>query len=1529
MKLLKPIYKIVRSIVISLILLVIVVYVGLYVLLSLPSVQQEVKNVACEELSAFLGGQLDIERLSVSPFSEIVLNDVSLTSPDGERCAEIRKIAAGIDLWSLFTERKIVFNYAEIIGLSANLSQNEAGGPLNIQFLMDALSSKDKKKPPTKFDIRIRNIVVRDSKANFTRGWLVDKGNIHDRFAMLNLSDLRLDLSIPVMRNNLFEFDIRNMQCDVNPGISLRRLSADISYSKMDGDNAGDVLSISGLSLDLPNTSLNIGDVILNLKDMNSIDVLVSGHITPSDLSQIMPSLGSLDSSWTLDIDACLSKDSVGVNTCSLDNDVENSFLTIKGNAGGINSRDSLNIELNELKCRIPEDVSNVILKSIPGIKGNVFSIVRNAGLITVELSGNMSNSDSAKATGRISTSVGSLKFEGRANSIMSHRPHLKIDADAHELFIGKLLNVRQVGSASFSISADVAGLDKNADGSVDLNVDYATINGSRFNDLKSSIKKSGKDIHADLYVNDTDLQLNMEADYHIDGEESTFDAYLDMSGVNTYLLGLKGKFEDCLMGFDLDVHTEGNTADNLTGFLSVTNFDMLNLNGKSLHFDNLSVNIDPIFSDGDGDELSSRSVRLRSDWVDANFTGKIYPTTMVSEIKQMLSNVFPSLIVSDNNIHQDVSALNDFNFDIEVKGNDDVYEYLDTPVCPLTEIPITGYFDGPMGKFEISMSTPHLRQGKNKLIRDTSLAVSFDSFLGMAKVDAATIYPAKKGDIQLLLNLSGAYDKIDANVQFNPTLDSSFKGSLALESRFSRIPNPFTEKKDLSIHVDIIPSAVSIKETVWNIPKGHIDYSGQNISVKNFIVEHGDQYVKIDGVASERQEDCLNVKLNDIDLDYIFSILNINYVTFGGMATGEITGSQLLTKYPVANTKFLRVKDLSYNGALLGNGNLAATYFPHQQEIGIYAVINDPLTRERRASIDGGIWLTRDSLSFNFDANKVNLQLMKPFVSAFCSDLKGLGSGKCKLYGTFSDIDLVGDLRADTISMKIDFTNTWYHAGNDSVFMGKGSIEVSPLTLYDSEGHTAELSGWLKHKYFHDPEFNFRIRDAKSLLCYNTNEKLNPLWYGTIYGTGNAQIAGRPGIVEIDMNMETEEKSKFFYVISDTEETGGYSFLSFTDRRREAREEEKQDSLPAYLHDFIKKSNLMEEGSSNVILSLKGTVTNDAEVTLIMDPIAGDKITARGQGALQMDYNMASNDLRMIGTYTLSEGKYYFSLQDIIIKNFIIKPGSSIKFNGDPMDANLDIAATYRVNASLTDLDESFASDKEVKRTNVPVDAILLVDGPMTHPDIDFDIELPTLTSDVERKVKSIVSTNDMMSRQIIYLLALNRFYTPEYTQASGGDTKEISSVASSTLSSQLSNILSNMTDKLAVAPSFRTENGDFTDMEFDLALSSRLLNNRLLVNGNFGYRDAQTNSTQFIGDFDIEYLLNRTGNLRLKAYNHFNDQSYYLRSALTTQGVGVVYRKDFDRLFNFGRRKKEKQSGSERGDSIMNRGDSVINRN
>lgn len=1515
MKLLKSVYNVFRSIIISVIVLIVFVYLGLYVVLSVPAVQNKVKEKACSELSSFLQGRIVINNVTINPFSEVILTGVTLDSPEGIRCASIEKVAAGIDLWKLMADWKIILNYAEIIGFNAHIVQPNKHSQLNIQFIIDALTSKEKDKPSSKFDIKIRNIVVRDSKIRFSRPWMVDSAGIKQRFSDIEINGLRVDLNIPVLRNNEFKFDIRNIQFDAFPLMQVRRLSAETTFIKDSLGKGADQLSIKDLNITLPHSNFFIGDVNFTLNSIHEIPIDVEGSVTPSDFSRLIGQLKDFDSQWDIKTLAKIyDGNNVAVSEFKLFNDETKSSVQLISEAKQIDKIDSIDISLQSLKAEFSSKLISDVITILPNLSDKGKNAIQSAGRICLNIDGILKNGENIEAKGDLATERGTIQFKGSAFNLKSHRPKLNIEAEIDDLELDKLLATDKVGKASLSIDADITGFDKNSEGKINLSSNECSVLGNLFSDVELHVDKRQQDIDVFLNAKSEGTSLGLKGHAFLAGNATKLYADMNLAGLKTSRFGMKGKLSDCEISGHLQANTVGTNADNLTGTLSLNDLNVSRSDGMNLNLSQLNVRVDSIIGNNDLSNKSFlRDIQVESDWINAKISGYIHPSSLAKEMQNLLGSILPTLFPFADNLQIENDGENLFSYNIDIEGTSAPYAFFETPLRPLTNIPICGVIDTRHGKASLKIDTPHLQQGKNKLIRNLNLSMELDAFLETAKINSGLIFPAKKGDAEIMMNILAIHDKVNVNLGINPTLESVVKGNVAMTASFCRLPDPYKPKGELALRLDFHPSSVKINDKAWVIAESGCDYSGKRISINNFKISHEDQFIKIYGSASESTQDKVKVCLNDIDLEYIFNILNINYVSFGGMATGEVVGSRLLTNAPEATTKYLRVKNLSYNGAVLGDGNLASDYDASSQKIGIYAVIRDQLTRQRKANVQGGIWVTRDSLSFNFDADRVNVGIMKPFVSAFCSDLYGEASGKCKLFGTFSDIDLIGNLKADSISMKLDFTNTWYHAGNDSVFLKKGLIDIPPLTLYDDEGHTAELSGWLRHTYFHNPVFSFRLRDAKSLLCYDTNEKINPLWYGTIYGSGHAQINGHPGLIDIDMNMSTEEGSKFYYIISDAEDIAQYSFLTFTDKRKENHMEVTTDIEPEYLKKFRKQNEDMESESSNVILSIKGTVTNEVLVTLVMDPKAGDNISARGQGALQMDYNLASNDLRMIGTYVLDEGNYNFTLQDIIIKNFNIKKGSLIKFDGDPMNAVLDIAATYRVNTNLTDLDKNFSTDKELNRTNVPVDAVLLVNGPMTNPDITFDIELPTLTSDVERKVKSLVSTNDMMSRQIIYLLALNRFYTPEYT---GGQSNgsEWSSMASSTISSQLSNILSQMTDKLDVAPSFRSDKGDFTDMEFDLALSSRLLNNRLLINGNFGYRDKNTSNTQFVGDFDIEYLLNKNGNLRLKAYNHFNDQNYYLRSALTTQGVGVVFQRDFDRLFM---RKKEIEKDTIREES------------
>ena len=812
--------------------------------------------------------------------------------------------------------------------------------------------------------------------------------------------------------------------------------------------------------------------------------------------------------------------------------------------------------------------------------------------------------------------------------------------------------------------------------------------------------------------------------------------------------------------------------------------------------------------------------------------------------------------------------------------------------------ITISGSVNDRYGHADLNINAPYLLQ-KNKIIENTWARLSIGDDGENVALAAHTKMPLKKGKMDLNIDMNAIMDRIDTDVSWHVDRDTEFSGNVNVSTLLSRADD---EKQSLCADIDINPTRMIFNDTVWQMHPAKVKVEGRNVTVDGFCASCDKQYISIDGEISDDELSQICIDLSDINLDYVFETLAIDNVMFGGRATGRLYATHVYSDDPKLSTPKLHVDGLAYNGAVLGNTDIVSRWDNDARAVTIDADITQP--NGLKSAISGAIFPTMDSLYFEFRTNKVDVKFMKPFMSAFTSDIEGEASGFACLYGNFKRINLYGDIYADRLKMKLDYTNTYYEASGDSIHIIPGKILLDDITLRDLEGHTARLDGFVSHNFFHDAVFNFKITDARGLLCYNVTPELSERWYGKIYGDGAAFVKGEPGSVDIDVNMRTTANSRFTFVLSDAELATEYDFITFVDTHKKATTDAETDTIPQIVREIRNGQRKTENTSATRYnINLMAEITPQAQMVLVMDPVGGDRIKATGQGNLRMNYNSSEDKLTMIGDYTLEKGSYNFTLQDIIVREFTIQEGSVISFNGDPFDAQLNVTASYSVNANLSDLDESFSTDKDMNRTNVPVHALLKVTGGINEPEINFDLEFPTLTSEAYRKVKSVISTDDMMNRQIIYLLALNRFYTPEYMGATSVRNNELASVASSTISSQLSSVLGQLSENWSISPNFRSDKGDFSDIEVELALSSQLLNNRLLFNGNFGYRDntMNTRNSNFIGDFDIEYLLTKNGNIRFKAYNHFNDQNYYIKSALTTQGIGVVFKHDFDRLFDF----------------------------
>lgn len=1496
----RSVYKVMRSVLFTAIMAVIGLMSILYILVSVPSVQRRIKERAERELTSLLGGRVSVSEVDILPFNEVRMHGVSLYTPSGERCLSVGRLGAGIDLWTLLFSGEIEIVYAEIISMDARIVQSAEGAPLNIQFVIDALSGKEKKTPPPEFRVVLRNVVIRKSSVSFDRKYLPRLADCSKLdFNHISLSDFRADIEMPLISNDSIVADLRRLAFREKCGLDVEGLSMKAGVSPR-------ALSVSDFRLQVGNSVVAVSDQELSMRGYSDIpgallsqprSVEISADpLVPSDFAAFFSPLSGFAETMAMDIRLSGNPDeTVTLESLDLRGRSSDFSISLSGSASGLSDPAAVSGRLSSFEATLPASFNNRLMDMLPDVSDKVREMVSSSGNIGISMSGTFDIGDrNICLVAGLGTSVGDLSAEGRAewgDGTVS-LSGMSVNSDSFD--VGLLTGDRHLGLVAFGLSGDMRFNKKQAEGSIGVKVPFVDYNSIRFENISLDATKEADRITAHAEADDVHVSFSADADCTLSGPESEWnlDAEINhvspaafVAGSNRGIRSLSGIAHAAL---------HGNSPYGLTGRISFGNVGISMASGAEFNVDEFIVCASQV------DDV--RSYELVSDFLTGSLTGTFNPADMSGMISGLSEKILPALVPSKR-MPDTRGQYADMT--ITLYPSDDLYSILRVPVRPGVPVVLSGRADGTARSLSLKADAPYLVKGKDKLIKDTRLTFEVNDSLP-AEFGLLCNFPMKNDYAGLEVSVSGYDGHVDADLGWRMSGNPDNAGSVRAGLDISRRPTD----NSVMLEASLADSGFRLNGAEWTVSPARISYSGKSLAVSGLRIAHGLQFVDVRGTASENPMDVLTAELAGIDLEYIFNILNINHVFFGGIATGTARASCLFSGQPVARTDGLFVKNLAYNGHVLGDGKLESHWDNSQGLVAINADIDGKDSSS--ATVRGGVYVTRDSLSFDFHADRLDIGFLQPFMSGFTSSVSGRASGDVKLYGTFSDIDLAGKAYADTITMKVDHTNVYY-SGSDSVFFSPGRISVPRIRLYDRYGNSGMLRGEVRHRFLKDPTFDFEMSGARKLLVYDTDMRMNPRWYGRVFADGSATLRGLPGLVALNINMRTARDSEFTLVLDETQTAVDYTFLTFSDHRRQLLElvDEKEQTFE---EKFRKKvSTERKERPDLFSLDMALDVTPGAKMVIVMDPQAGDRIKADGRGGLQMHYDSEADELTMYGKYTLDRGDYNFSLQDLILKNFKIRHGSSISFNGDPLAGILDITAAYRVNTNLTDLDASFGSDPDLNRTSVPVDALLKVTGDIQAPEISFDISLPTVTSEVERKVRSIVSTEDMMNRQVIYLLALNRFYTPEYTGAEQGG--ELASVASSTLSSQLQNIVGSLTDKFSVAPSFKSEKSDLSDMEVDVALSSSLFDNRLLINGNLGYRDRSTSQTTFVGDFDLEYLLSRDGRLRLKAYNHFNDASYYLKSALTTQGVGVIYRKDFDDPFTFLKRmfRRKKKTGEE----------------
>lgn len=1486
-------------------------------LLNIPYIQQQISIVVSEELGMLLGSKLSIGRIDMGLLNRIIIEDLTLNDQSDKEMLKVTRLSAKFEILPLF-KGKISISNVQLFGFNINLEKKTPTSEPNFQFVLNALAPKDSIRNQTNIDLRINSLLIRRGKLSYNvLSSLETPGKFNPHH--IRLQNIIANISLKALRNDSINAAIKRMSIEEeNSGFKLKKLSLRaIGNSKK--------MNVENFTIDLPQTSLEIDTIRFEYDSLEAFsnfvnDVRFSFRVLPSkvtlqDFKAFIPTFENFKEELHIEL-----KTEGNINQLECP-----SISIYSGNHFFLRGAISLQ-DLSRPKDAFvfghltnlyadPEGV-DFFVRNLSKHYNGVPPAIKNMG--TISFSGEISGYFNELVTyGKVKTNVGSVQTDvklisNREKGLFAYSGDIK----TNNFKLGKMLSNNKLGDVTLNLKVNgnhyinqypsiiMKGLISS--------IDYSSYTYENIT-LDGAYKQGGFTGKAAL--DDTNGSILVNGNINTVSKIPTFKFNASINHFRPYNLHLTPRYQDAEFSVNIRADFTGGSIDEMNGEINIDS--LLFITPEKRQFMN-NLKMTAIWKDEHHKQLT-----VVSDFLKASIEGDYLYRTLPVSVLNIMRRYIPALILPDKKPKE---TNNNFSFDLHLFNTDIIADLLQVPLKVYTHSTLKGYFNDKLQRLRIEGYFPSLRYD-DKFIEAGMLLCENPGDQFHTRVRFR--HRKSDGAVNISVNAMAENDCIQTTLDWGNSSSITYSGKLSVSANFVRAQaetstreNKHPKKKDvqkvpaLTTVVDVHSTRVILNDTIWQIHPSQIVIDSGKVHINDFYFSHNNRHLQINGILSDLPQDTVQMNLKDINIGYVFDIADLN-VNFQGEATGPayMTGG---LKNPVMNAD-LFIRNLGLNNGLLGDAQIHGEWHNDIKGIQLDAHITEKDIA--KSHVYGYIYPLKptSALDLQIEANNTNLKFIHYYMESITPEFNGRASGNIHFYGKFKALTMEGRVNSNA-SLKIAALNTTFLL-KDSILIEPNGLTFHNNRIYDIQGHEGRLNGELRYEHFKNMRYNFRF-SVNNMLVMDTKESPDFPFYGTIYGTGNATISGNTQEgVSIDVAMTTNRNSNFTYIKDYVSSATSTQFIKFVDKtpRRAV-----QDSV--HLSDFELAQQEMEEeeSDSDIRLNLLVDATPEANMKIIMDPVAGDYISGRGTGNIRTEY-YNKGDVKMFGNYRISQGVYKFSLQEVIRKDFIIKDGSSITFSGSPLNATLDINASYVVNsASLNDLISNASS--YVSQPNVKVDCIMSLTGQLTSPDIKLSIDLPNERDEVQALVRNYISTDEQMNMQILYLLSIGKFYTPENVDASQ-NSNMMSSILSSTISGQLNNILAHVinNNNWNFGTNFSTGEKGWTDVEFETVLSGQLLNNRLLINGNFGYRDNPLANTNFVGDFEAEWLVTRSGDIRLKAYNETNDR-YYTKTNLTTQGIGIIFKKDFNKwneLFFWNRwrfLKREKEKGKATDDYQAN---------
>ena len=1444
----------------------IAIHVGLLVLLNIPFVQKKLASTISTELSKLLNTEVSVGHIELGFLNRLHIEDVKLNDLQGNELLNVHRLTTRFELDQL-AEGKIVINTVQLIGFDIQLQKETPEAVPNFQFVLDAFASKDTLKEPSNLDLRINSILINRGKVSYD---VLSVPETPGKFnaSHIDVRDLSASISLKALRSDSIHAIVRRMAFHEKSGFQLKKLAMKLVTNN-------NRLKINDFNLNLQSSALSVDSLEITYDSLQNLPRMtedvhfqgrLGGNVVLKDFSPLVSVFDGLAHPLDFAMYFRGNGKNIEIPTLSLSGE---KYINLRGEASILNwdakHNMFLHAKLSQLSITQPgiHYYMNALTGSVPSILQRLeyiqFNGVADGYLRELQVDGSLR------------TAAGSLNANLLINSDENFNRTYSGGILSEDLNLSKLLNDTKFGYADFNVEIEGFNyLDQYPESYIKGIVSSLDYSGYRYENITlDGIYKDGG-FNGHLALDDENGIIQIDGTFNTVQRVPDFNLHASIKNLRPQVLNLSDKYGDSDISLKLMADFSGSSIDDVNGRISLDSL-VMNTSGKQAYFlDNMTI-----IAGQAGDE---KEIQVLSPFMTAVVRGDYTYQTIPTSILHTVQRYIPALFTFEKNKKK---ANNNFRFDLQLRDAEFFNKMLFVPLQVDMPLSLKGYVNDNDGLLRMEGYFPSLTYNGTHYESATLLCENPSNHLncrlrGNMLMDSGAM-------LTLSVDAEAGQDQLKTTVNWGNNTDVTYGGRVSAVTRFHKT---LGKSSSLQADIDILPTTVVLNDTVWNIRPSHVAVNSEQVHIDNFLFERPGQHLRVDGKITKEETDSCIVDLKNVDVQYVLDIVKFDDVEFGGLATGKVFLKNVLNQ-PDLKT-YLHVNRFAVNKGLMGEADIQGVWDNDLPGIRLEADIEEKNLSKTR--VTGFVSPKLKALDLRIEADSTNLDLLTPYFEGIFSEFDARANGLVRLHGGFKTLDFEGGVRVN-MNTKVDIINTYLQLHDDSVYISHGEFALKNARLFDREGNSGRITGALRHTHLKNLMYHFDI-NGDNLLMYHTNDPGDMLFYGKVYGTGNVTLDGGNNALNIDVDITTGRNTTFTYVTGLTTEATNNQFITFVDKTPRR----VQDSIRTDFYHFTDARKKKEEDGPAMDLRINMLIdaTPDASMKVIMDPVAGDNISARGNGNFQVSfYN--KGDFQMFGNYTIDEGMYKLSMKEIIHKDFALQTGSTVSFTGDPYQANLDVQAVHTVNSvSLSDL----STDASLTQSTVKVNCLMNLTGSLANPTIKFDLELPSVSEEDRELVRSATSTEEQLNTQIIYLLGIGKFYAYDYSENSRHSSNATSSLAFSTLSGQLNNMLSQAmeNENWNIGANFSTGQAGWSDVEAEAILSGRLLNNRLLINGNFGYRENVMANTNFVGDFEAVWLLTKNGEFRLRGYNQTNDR-YFTKSTLTTQGIGFIYKKDFDK--------------------------------